>query len=100
MPFWKENVKNLKACEDSIDDGRDGAYQYSTGCLNVYEVTPPKKPPPSSTLGRKSRISSSPNDYCQCTLHAGKHQARLKTQQKYPTAFYQILLKKSSLLTQ
>ena len=73
MPFWKENVKNLKACEDSIADGRDGAYQYSTGCLNVYEVTPAKKPPQSSTLGRKNRMSSSPNEYCQCTLHAGKH---------------------------
>ena len=73
MPFWKENVKNLKACEDDLEDGRDGAYPYSTGCLNVYEVTPPKRPPPSSTLGRKSRPPTSPNEYCQCSLHAGKH---------------------------
>ena len=73
MPFWKENVRNLKVCEDSLDDGRDGAHPYSSGCINVYEVTPSKKPPSSATLGRKSRTSSSPNDYCQCTLHAGKH---------------------------
>ena len=73
MPFWKENVRNLKVCEDSLDDGRDGAHPYSSGCINVYEVTPSKKPPSSATLGRKSRTSSSPNDYCLCTLHAGKH---------------------------
>jgi hypothetical protein len=51
MPFWKENVKNFKAREEGLDDGRDGAYPYSEGCLNVYEVTPPKKPPPSATVG-------------------------------------------------
>ena len=65
MPFWKDNIKN-------IESYRNTGY---SSCLNVYEVNPPKKQMSSGSTNMRPRLLRTyPDDYCQCTIHAGKEQ--------------------------